>query len=399
MDIVKLDQLFTDLVQAPPLESNQCVRFNPLTDLSWGDLYSDCCIRIAASKRISTRDVFCLLSDLSVELPVCDLRLDRGLLNIRLPEKITSLLWISRPLIYQQEQTRQYSIFIAPPSSTVSAWGALRLASLGLVQAAVLLQLGITARIWIGADLYTPNKLCHIIDIFRELLNSPVQSGYSNADLEEVIKGLVQAGKGEYVHLWMFSNSLPTATFQSIYKEYIQVNELVRFNCPGENWLKGFDPVIKFESFIEKDVSELKSLLVYLCSPSPAAELDFAVPFQKEAANLIWFVRSLIERLNRVTEGGAGKDAGLDRIPAEDLMLVRRYRYLPRIFALAGLGGEIHQFIRAYTDCLCRSARFLNNPDFRIRFEKIKHFEYESNIATGVRNAISHMLGPDSLFV
>lgn len=166
-------------------------------------------------------------------------------------------------------------------------------------------------------------------------------------DIDELLEA---CSSGSRVFLWLASDSYPKIRFQSFYRSCVHENPARILRCPDANWLATNEKLL-LPAFLRQQPShrDILSLLMYLCSRVPAEDLDLNVPMYEEKSNILWYLSSLLSRVNKIESGKSADGASEYGVcSACSPVILPRLEVLRRMYpyfaARASCYGEMEPF-------------------------------------------------------
>ncbi len=159
--------------------------------------------------------------------------------------------------------------------------------------------------------------------------------------------------------VWLSSDALPKPVFQRFFHENIHRRPSHVLRCPDANWNMSRE-AMRIPAYIDNAVREqLFSFLMYLTGEIPATDLDLHVPALREKDNIVWFLSSLLSRLERIGGDASAGDAcgACSGGPPSVLPRLRRLTALyPFFLSRAAAHGEVERLNKV----IRRAAQLVN---------------------------------------
>ncbi|NMC63271.1 MAG: hypothetical protein GYA55_08880 [SAR324 cluster bacterium] len=190
------------------------------------------------------------------------------------------------------------SIILPTYLSCSSPMAFVRVASLAFEQYLVMRSQGIHCSLYVGERKLPEGG---VLEAYRHLLLEHRETEATPAsDAVSYLLNAIAAAGNDQVFVWLASTSLPKDCFQEVFKKAIYKQSKRILRTPDPNWSSGSESFIAPAYITQASDDDLWSLMLYLGSPLQADELDLFVPRFFERENLVWFLKSLVERIRKI---------------------------------------------------------------------------------------------------
>lgn len=353
------------------------VKLKPLIDYKRGILTSDLIINLARELRRPVDELSTLAIAALEELPNIKVKTEQGFLNFDF-DVSSSMIAVEPPMPKAMGSQQLNIIITLTDSAATQPWQKLRSAAAAIQQAVFAALYGIKTGVYIWQD----DKLFKI-----RAESAPLQ-------FKEVILFLSDGRlKGESISSELFDkhfNEYPLFIWgsrQGTLSVARSIRSLWTKRCSNsiylrqleQSYLSFIESDITFKQLIEWDSSSLFSLMFYLAGDTAGAELDPYVAKLNEPDNQLWFLKTILKRiefmheansclansLNLIEAASICQEGGARALSNEEQQLLSRINFLSHFAFWAAYDGEVFEFQRALLDLVYRLNRYFNAPDFR----------------------------------
>jgi len=260
--------------------------------------------------------------------------------------------------LIRREEPVPSAIVIPPYVRSASPIAYLRTISLAWEQFVILRASGV------GSRLYSGDRKIDSIDGFSEYCEAIQRLKNGEVSDPEGAYSAMSAAMKDAAEIrtfvWLASDALPKRLFQGFFHEHIHRNRNHILRCPDVNWNMSRE-ALKIPEFMKRpSADQLFAFLMYVTSEVPATDLDFSVPALEEKDNIVWFLSSLLSRIDRIArESSQGsKTCGRCSESAPSVLprLERMTALYPFFLSRAKTHGEIERLNRV----IRRIAQLLN---------------------------------------
>jgi hypothetical protein len=345
----------------------------PLNDIDLGDLSSDICLKLAAQLKRDVPEIAAeMLAALNAEQhkPWSTLH---GYLNVRLTDSELTNISTEQSALHQTGE--RCRIIVPAPGGDSRGLPHLRLISLAFLHLTILGALGHPARLECGDLVIESVADLDWAEQYRQICDHAFNSQARPAELRDVVDSLLK-GSPIRSYVWMPVERLNHGDLAEFYRSTSWASRLVRFRCPPRSWIHQIDteqPALA--NLGNWSDSELKSLLIYLCSDIPGTDIDLYVPKLSESANARWYFSTLLDRAETLRNRypalskAATTSSSEMRLTPGSRALLSRLTFLDTFLRLAAQEGDCVEFMTALDRTLHGFSRYLNDPALRIALE------------------------------
>jgi hypothetical protein len=357
------------------------VHLVPPTNLDWGDLTSDFCLRLAKRQAVSPESLGRrLIEQLELTLDL-EFRLERGFLNVRFPDPFMLASETPRP----PRSAEPALIFLTVDAAGKCRWPAARLAALAVLQSLFFEDLGQAARLCCGGQTLaggTPAARWHWL--------------MGRCGCAEDLSACLERERPGRTYVWLAPRLLPEREFAVFARRAEAADPPVKICSYSTVWLTAEDN--------EQGPGELladfddcpAAWLLYLASAVPTADLDAVTPRSAERANLLWYAAASCRRLHELVQPSAASGAAAGQpqttLSAPERALCIRLALMEALHAQAAHGAAVPALVARCDETLNLANAIMNNPATRGRIQQGTLAEHERKIMSGIRACLSSMM-------
>lgn len=367
------------------------VVLRPSSDLTVGDLTSDCCMQLSRRlreppERLGRR----LIAALPAAFPgSCEIAHD--FLNVRL--RTIEAPWEEG---LQKGALPRLAIILPEAPDAGSASEYLRLGARALAQCLCAQAYGAEYTLYVGPSARACGETGLPLDeIFRDLVAAWRTGKPAPSELlAEQVTDVMDREEGSRICVWLTPASLEKKIFNRFYHARIRGAGRAVLRCPDHAALSGADALCLEAAWTGWRQGELASLCLYLSGAADDNDVDLAVPRLPESGNLLWFMRSVRARVERIYAQGRSSIDGVavpalaEQSPVLRTLIVRSF-FLQQFLGQAAADGSVPEYLSVLEDLLRTTVRVFNEPMFRVRQSRGQTSQGENEIMAGVLRVLS----------
>lgn len=339
--------------------------FTPLKDLNLGDLGTDYPIRVAAALRRPAAEIGVELSqalrDEGIEFLVYE-----GFLNVRLgysAGKIDPKLLTP----FNAHFPKSIALLLQKRSTRESRWGMYRRAALLGLQTVLIKSSSKEAELIIldGSGNPLPDPSSQSKEFWSVVMNLAEQGVVSKKVAAEELSRVVSSQKRDLTFLW----AAEEIWNQSEYKSLQSFTELLtQFGSAA--WLEDWGNELECRATVARILNNPLDAFFLLSETMRGSDIDGTILGSQERANLLWYSRATVERINNlIPKGLAGESVGLVEEEAYRRVVLRA-TFMSDFLSYGAQRGQLWGFLEILREMLDGVNRIMNDPDFRQKLAK-----------------------------